>query len=162
MNEKSKNTSRQWVGPLAFFLLIIAVGMAAYHFRGYFEPKVIATLTPDTSCDLRKSPCKLSLPGGGEIQFSITPQTIPVLEPVQFHVQVKGKDVSAVEVDLVGIGMNMGYNRPALKPEADGSFSGETMIPVCIRKRMDWEARVLLHTPAGIVMAPFRFFTIKK
>jgi hypothetical protein len=33
------------------------------------------------------------------------------------------------------------------------------MLPVCVRDRMTWEARVLLTTPRGLIDAPFRFTT---
>jgi hypothetical protein len=162
MNTKNRGQSSKWFWPVLFFILLMAAAVLSYQFRDYFEPKVIASLQYDPTCNLRQSACRLTLPDGGEVEFSITPDTIPVLQPVQFHVAVSGTNVSAVEVDLVGTNMNMGYNRPALKSKGNNTFSGETVIPVCVRNRMDWEARVLLHTPRGIVMAPFRFYTLKK
>jgi len=38
-------------------------------------------------------------------------------------------------------------------------FAGTGMLPVCVRARMTWEARVLLHTERGLLAAPFRFDT---
>lgn len=47
----------------------------------------------------------------------------------------------------------------AADSRSDGAFGGTGMLPVCVRARMTWEARVLLHTDAGILAAPFRFDT---
>jgi len=76
-------------------------------------------------------------------------------------VKTEGADVSSVEVDFVGVGMNMGYNRPALNKIGEGQFTGEATLPVCVRRKMEWEARVLLHTPEGIIMAPFQLYTLR-
>jgi hypothetical protein len=35
------------------------------------------------------------------------------------------------------------------------------MLPVCVRQRMTWEARVLLHYPQRMLAAPFRFDTLR-
>ena len=57
--------------------------------------------------------------------------------------------------------MNMGFNRSKLKTVAAGKFSGNIILPVCVRNRMEWEANVMLETDAGIIVAPFRFETVK-
>jgi hypothetical protein len=85
-----------------------------------------------------------------------------------------------VEVDFAGFDMDMGYNRVALRPvgspidqEADqaadqiesqfgrqsGTYTGSGMLPICVRDRMTWEARVLIYLSDGILDAPFRFET---
>jgi hypothetical protein len=35
------------------------------------------------------------------------------------------------------------------------------MLPVCVRDRMTWEARVLLQFPQRLLAAPFRFETLR-
>ena len=64
-------------------------------------------------------------------------------------------------MDFAGVSMNMGYNRPRLERTAPGRWEGEGMLSVCIRERMDWEARVLLYLPGKVLAVPFRFDTIK-
>jgi hypothetical protein len=55
--------------------------------------------------------------------------------------------------------MNMGFNRVAMQPVESGNYFGAAMLPVCVRARMTWEAKVLLHTASGLMSAPFRFDT---
>ena len=75
--------------------------------------------------------------------------------------KLDGVAVSKAEVDFTGIGMDMGYNRPTLEPITKTQFKGKAILPVCVRSKMDWEAKVLLQTERGLIMAPFRFFTLK-
>ena len=101
------------------------------------------------------------LPGGGRVRFAVEPSAIPVVEPLRLQVWTEDLDVSLVEVDFSGVDMNMGFNRPRLERVAPGRFAGEGMLPVCVRARMSWEARVLLHTPGGLQAVPFRSDTFQ-
>ena len=120
---------------------------------------LLAVTNPD--CELRNGPCRAELPAGGSIEFSIEPRSIPLMKPLSLTVNVHDIEVSAAEIDFVGIGMNMGYNRPQLKQVSSNRFEGNTTLPICILQRMEWEARLLLETDKGTVMAPFRFYTDK-
>ena len=93
--------------------------------------------------------------------FSINPHDIPLLKPLQLTVEMEGVHAIKVEVDFIGIGMDMGYNRSNLDRIDKSHFSGESILPVCAHSKMDWEARVLLYTEKGMIMVPFRFFTLK-
>ncbi|HIE55769.1 MAG TPA: hypothetical protein EYP90_11415, partial [Chromatiaceae bacterium] len=136
------STSRNLVMPLALLLLALLAGGGYWFFRDYFEPPEALILSPD-DCDLQKQSCRRSLPGGGELEFSITPRPIPLVSPLDLQVEVKGLEVRGVEVDFSGVTMNMGYNRPRLQKVSGTLFKGEGLLPVCIRQRMDWEARVI-------------------
>jgi hypothetical protein len=85
-----------------------------------------------------------------------------VLAPLTLRVEVRGLDPSGVEVDFSGVAMNMGFNRVSLQSAGPGQFEGEGMLPTCVRARMDWEAKVLLQTPSGLLGAPFRFTTTRQ
>jgi hypothetical protein len=55
-------------------------------------------------------------------------------------------------------------NRAAAGSSALGlrsRWTGQGMLPVCVRERMTWEARVLLHYPDRLLAAPFRFDTLR-
>ena len=57
--------------------------------------------------------------------------------------------------------MNMGPNNVTLKPQQPGLYSGQGMLPVCIRNSMEWQADVYVQTDEGIFVAPFIFVTRK-
>ncbi len=157
--EATKKTSNLWT-IIALLTLAILLTVS-YKLKDFLKPGITATAELDASCDLRKGMCSSKLPGGGAITFSISPNDIPILRPLELQVITDGVDVSSVEVDFIGIGMDMGYNRPKLEAKNRQHFKGKTIIPVCVRSKMEWEARVLLQTNDGLIMAPFRFFTLK-
>lgn len=154
-----KNTSKLWtIAAILVLALLLAV---SYKLKDILKPSVTSTAALNESCDLRKGSCTSELPGGGKVSLSINPNDIPILRPLKLNVTIDGVEASTVEVDFIGIGMEMGYNRPKLSAVDKVNFKGEAILPVCVRSKMDWEARVLLKTDSGTIMAPFRFFTTK-
>ncbi|MEE9327271.1 MAG: hypothetical protein V3U71_08230 [Cocleimonas sp.] len=158
-NFEPKKTNILWT--IVAFLVLAFFFAAAYKFKDILNPVVSATAVLDDACDLRKGACTSTLSSGGTITFSISPNNIPILRPLKLEVKVDGIEVSKTEVDFIGIGMEMGYNRSKLESKAKTLFAGSAILPVCIHTKMDWEARVLLHTDDGLIMVPFRFFTLK-
>ena len=142
-------------------LAVVTLGVVYYKYRDYFDPKADFTYPFDPSCDLRSAPCELDLKDGGKVRFSISPNTIPLLKPLDLEVVVSGLDVNRVEVDFAGVDMNMGFNRNKLSHASAGRFTGQATLPVCVRSRMDWEAKVMLYTDELVINAPYRFETIK-
>lgn len=148
----------------AGLLAAAAGGVAAYKAWPLLHPEVVAEAPLDFTCDLHKGPCDAHLPGGGEVRLDITPRPLRTMVPLTVAVQLRDLTASAVELDLQGVDMNMGYNRPALAPQGDGRdgrFVGSAMVPVCVRDIMEWQARVLIHSDRGLLAAPFRFSTAK-
>ena len=115
-----------------------------------------------SDCDLRAGPCTSSLNDGRAIRFSIEPRSIPPLTPLLLRVDVIGFSAQKVDVDLNGVGMDMGYNRITLSPVADGHFSATGSLSVCIRNVMKWEALVTIESEDAQITAPFRFITVKE
>lgn len=151
---------KRYLAPLGGLLALLVLAGGWWYFRDYFAPPQAVTLAPD-GCDLQQGPCSRELPGGGRVTFEILPRPIPLVKPLQLRVEVEGRPVRKVEVDFSGVTMNMGYNRPKLHQTAPGRFEGEGLLPVCIRQRMDWEAKVLLHLPHEVLAVPWRFDTFK-
>ncbi len=148
-----------WGVAAAVLLALVVVALMVAWPRLF--PRAVVEAPRDPRCDLRAGPCELAIPGGGRVRFAIEPRTLPLMQPLSLSVEVEGLEASQVEVDFAGIGMNMGFNRPVLMADGPGRFRGETRLPVCIRKAMEWEARVLLESDRGLVSAPFRFITVK-
>ncbi|HBH36710.1 MAG TPA: hypothetical protein DDW45_10415 [Gammaproteobacteria bacterium] len=142
-------------------LLFGIAAVVGYKLNNATQKSVTLLAATDPDCELRNGACHAKLPAGGSIEFSIEPHSIPLMKPLSLTVSVRDIKVTAAEIDFVGIGMNMGYNRPQLKQVSNNRFEGSTTLPVCILQRMHWEARLLLETDNGTVMAPFRFYTNK-
>ncbi len=144
------------------FLILGVLLVASYKLKDILRPNISVTAELDASCDLRKGSCTSELPNGGKVSFTISPNDIQILKPLTLKLETEGVEVSNVEVDFVGVGMEMGYNRSKLTEVGKKKFIGKGLLPICVSTRMDWEARVLLQTDGGMVVVPFRFYTIKK
>jgi hypothetical protein len=145
-------------GILAVFLVTV-LGAVLYQAWPLLYPEAVALAPWDPGCRLRQGPCTLTFAEGGSVTLAIEPQGIPVLTPLAFRVDLDGLQALGVELDFAGVDMNMGYNRVALERVGDGPYQGKGMLPVCVRDRMTWEAKVLVQTRAGLMVAPFRFET---
>jgi len=141
-------------------LLGLGVCLAAlYRILPSLNPQVTVAAPVDPACDLRSAPCSSRLADNAVVVFSIEPRAIPVVKPLKLEVQTKGLQATGVSVDFAGVDMNMGFNRPRLQSMGDGRYEGPAMLPVCVRERMTWEARVLLETGTGLLAIPYRFDT---
>lgn len=145
---------------LAVIFAVVVAG-ALYQSWPILFPAVQVEAKVDPACDLRAGACTTELAGGGRVTFSIEPREIPVMRPLQLQVNIEGVDAESVEVDLSGADMYMGLNRAGLTRSEDGSFGGESIIPVCIRDAMEWEAKVMVNTSRGLFVAPYRFIAVK-
>ncbi|MBK1700418.1 hypothetical protein [Thiococcus pfennigii] len=143
-------------------LLIAALIALALH-RGWplLFPSGERLAPLDPGCDLRAGPCLARFPGGGLVRLAIAPPTLPAAEPLTLRVETEGLAPTLIEVDFAGTDMDMGFNRVALAAAAPEVYTGRAMLPVCARARMEWEAKVMLHMPDGLWIAPFRFETTR-
>ncbi len=127
------------------------------------NPKVSerAPLNPD--CDLLSQACSVQFASGAGVELNILPRGIPAVHPLKLGVRLDGLPVpQQVEVDFAGVDMAMGFNRAALSLDAEsGAWAGQGMLPVCVRDRMTWEARVLVQYPDRLLAAPFRFVSLR-
>lgn len=142
---------------LLLILALLAVIAAGYLYSDLLLPKADVTVQPLPGCDLQKTPCRAGLPGGGNLELSISPRPIPLAAPIRVEVKIAGLPAETVEVDFAGVSMNMGYNRPRLAAAGDGRFTAEATLPVCVTGEMDWGATVLLEAGRRRFSVPFRF-----
>jgi hypothetical protein len=150
---------RRFLWILVGVLAIALVGVALFKAWPLLYPEVARVVPLDPSCDLRQGPCVSPMPGSGAISFGIEPLTLPAAQPLRLGVVAEGVAAEEVAVDFSGVDMNMGFNRVLLQQVQPGRFEGRGMLPVCVRNRMTWEARVLMRTSEGLIAVPYRFET---
>lgn len=144
----------------AMVLALILIGVVGYKASPLLMPKADIVATPDPACDLHRGACRVALPSGGSLSFSLTPRPIPVIAPLAMQVELEGANADRVSVDFAGVSMNMGFNRPGLEPVAGAAgrrFSGQATLPVCVTGRMIWQATVLVESGAQRIAVPYRF-----
>lgn len=137
--------------------LVALLGGAAYLLAPLLRPNADVA-APLSDCDLNAGPCRAGLPGGGTVELSLSPRPIPSLAPLQLEVKTEGMVADRVEVDLAGVDMNMGYNRPQLAPTTEpGRFFAPASLPVCTTGTMTWQVTVLIRSDGRSLALPFRF-----
>jgi len=140
--------------------LLLMAALAFYGARVWqSSPAIYTRIAADPGCDLRAGPCRQAL-AGGRLGFAITPREIPLMQTLRLVVETDGLTVRAVEVEIRGLNMNMGLNRTVLARTADGHWEGETILPVCSQRTMQWEAAVRLDSAARVEV-PFLFHTTR-
>lgn len=148
---------KQKFHDLLIVALIALLGGAAYLLAPLLRPSSDLA-APLSDCDLNFGPCRAGLPGGGTVELSLSPRPVPALAPLQLEVKTEGVAADRVEVDLAGVDMNMGYNRPLLTPAGEpGRFLGPASLPVCTTGAMTWQATVLIQSGGKSLAVPFRF-----
>ncbi len=142
-------------------LLLAAVcGVAVYKAWPVLFPEIAVSVPADPACDLRAGPCRSQVEGGA-VSFAIEPRSIPLVKPLQLRVELEGVAAQQVAIDFSGVDMNMGFNRFTLKPAGEGIFTGEGLLPVCVRDAMEWEAKVLISSRRGLTAVAYRFITVR-
>ena len=151
------------IARLPRWLLVLTaigiLGLLARHAGSLLHPEPSVLAVADPGCDLGAGACRARFADGGSVTFELEPRRIPVLTPLTLRVGLTGMRAQQVQVDFVGVDMDMGFNRAGLQEREPGLYVGRATLPVCVRKRMEWEARVLVLTARGLVAAPFRFAT---
>jgi len=148
-------------GMKGFLTVLAFVSLAAGGFLlarfWQAEAPAFERVAPTGDCDLRNGPCIQAI-GEGRVSFAIEPNEIPLMQTLRLRVGVEGLAPQAVEVDIRGLNMDMGLNRTRLQPSAGSNWEGETILPICSQRRMEWEAAVRLQADRALEI-PFRFFT---
>jgi hypothetical protein len=115
-----------------------------------------ATVWPlDKRCNLHQQACTATH-GDQAVTLSITPRPIPVAKLLQVEVRLRNIPAKQVALDISGLNMYMGYNRVNLKQQAQGVWTGSSMLAFCTNDTMQWQLTVLIDTPDGQqIQVPF-------
>lgn len=152
---------RSLLGGMAAVVLLAGLGGLAFMGARYLQalPSSYQRLEGPTDCDLRDGPCVQPV-HSGRLSLSIAPAEIPLMETLVLEVGTHGLPADAVMVEIRGLNMDMGLNRTALHRTGDQVWRGETILPVCSQRRMDWEAAVQVDAGQRFEV-PFLFATTR-
>lgn len=156
----TSNEGHPLIWTITALLLIILIAVAGYKYREHIRGTIIATAPLDSNCMLNTDSCTATLSAGGSASLTIAPHPIVAATPMQLSLHLEGLTAEDIEIHFRGESMNMGLSQFVLTKQADGQFSGEAILPVCVRNSMIWIADVLVSTPQGKLAFPFRFETI--
>lgn len=118
-------------------------------------------------CDLNAGPCSTELAEGGTITLAISPRPVPMLRELELRLELDKQAQDALgtpdtlELDLAGVEMFMGYQRPTLEHAGEGHYRGTTTLPICVTESMTWAATVMPADAPDNAFAQFRFVTAR-
>lgn len=120
---------------------LLALAAAWFVMRSPGEARAVAVACTDIVAGC-------SLPAAGlQVAFDQPPQA---LQPFVLKVRTAADQVYA---SFSMRGMQMGFNRYRLLPQADGSWRAQVTLPACVQGRNDWE--LLLEIDARRYVLPF-------
>jgi hypothetical protein len=154
LSDTTPGMKKNHLATLALSLTLAILGVLAYKLAPS-PPEAVTQLAP-LFCNPGLRPCASPLPGGGQLELSLTPQPIRPLQMQDIVLTLRGLDAERVEIDFKGTEMDMGNNH-ALLSFRDGRFSGQVMLPVCITGSMTWAATVRISSKQGRLAVPFHF-----
>ena len=155
------STKRIALIAIGLFLGTVVTVLVVLRGGSLLAPDEPATVLALSDCDLQQRPCSVTLPRGGVAELALVGRPVKPMQDFTLRLATDGIEVKKVLVSFTGVGMNMGLNRFALRPAGD-EWMGQAILPICVRNRMEWEARLRLSTPQGVYEAPFRFATQKQ
>ncbi len=115
-------------------------------------------MLPAPPCNLHRSICVISLPGGKPLSLAISPRPIAPARPLVVEVAT-GAAVERVAIEFAGVAMEMGLNRVELQRVAAGRYRGDASLPICTTGRMEWQAVLEIELGGRLLGLPIRFFT---
>ena len=112
-----------------------------------------------TDCNLHTQACKAQR-GEVTVRLALTPHPVPVAKNFKVTVDLHGfSEISQVDLDISGVNMYMGYNRVTLTETRPGHYVGQAILAFCTSDQMIWQLGVLLHSPKGRILVPFKLVT---
>lgn len=86
---------------------------------------------------------------GSRMLFSMV--GVRTMQPATVSLRWEGAAAESVIVSFTMVGMDMGDNRYRLLPDGQGGWTGQAVLPVCVKGRSDWVAEVTLKAQGGAV-----------
>ncbi len=137
-----------------FIVLIIS---ALYFGGGAMVPS--GDFKVESGCDLRREACVARSGAGSSIELSIAPNGIPLLQPLDVSVVLRGISGASVEVAFTGVDVGMGRLVYPMRSEDGVLYVGTASLSVCTQRKMRWQAEVRVDTPGQSYTVPFQFET---
>ena len=152
---------------LVVTVLAFIVGVGAFSFLSLGSGGPDANiLTVQGECDLSRSSCTAQDQSGHEVNISLSPRPVPLLEDVAIDVAVTGMDrLRVAQISVEGLNMYMGIQIVPLTiissdNASEQKLTGTLQLPVCTSRTMQWRATLVLQTSTKEYRAAYPFTTI--
>ncbi|MDR3157574.1 MAG: hypothetical protein LBU11_00885 [Zoogloeaceae bacterium] len=115
------------------------------------------TRLPPAACDLSQTPCRVELPGGGDLTAELAPRPLTPLQPLTARLILRDVPAQSALLTLSGINMDMPFDPAPLREIAPGQFIGQAVLPICVTGPMRWRAEFSITDQRRQTIAEFLF-----
>lgn len=146
-----------------YLLLILLLSLGAVAAGLYWQSsadKRVVQLPRVEGCGLHQQACSAELPAGVSVEFEMSPRPLPTTDPIGLRARFSGMDPERVVVLFEGKDMYMGFLQYPLRRVNSSQFEGKGSLSICIRRLMEWVARVQVDVGDVIYEVQFEFETI--
>ncbi len=140
--EETPSRLRQGARNIVLLVVLATVSYAAAYLWTQPSTETVLRAVQSAGCDLHQNACTATFDDGRVIQLELEPKAVSPAEPVRLFVETTGFAADSVTVEFAGVDMNMGTIETELLDTGASSFTGDSILPVCIRRTMTWQAKV--------------------
>jgi hypothetical protein len=142
-------------------VLFVVIGYFSIDFNALYQLFKGDTqfVEQDTNCNLHNSPCSITIQDGTTFELSISPKSIPLMQPLTFLVKSNKKDLKNLTLNIYAINMFMGEFNLPLKPKGNGIYEAIGTLPTCPVGNMKWNADIKIEKISKTIGAKFKFKT---
>ncbi|XPV67800.1 MAG: hypothetical protein ACNI25_10795 [Halarcobacter sp.] len=157
---KEKNKLRSTIVQIAIVLFIV-VGYFLIDFNALYQSfKGEAQLvTQNKECDLHKSSCSIKIQDGTTFELTVSPKTIPLMEPIKFFIKSNKPDLKDLYINIYATNMFMGDFNIPLKNLGNGNYQAIATLPTCPVGNMEWNGDIKIEQFNKTIGARFQFKT---
>ncbi|WP_106476595.1 hypothetical protein [Phytohalomonas tamaricis] len=135
--------------------VVVALGYLASYYLSAGNGGKPTWFSAQMFCEVPEDVCTAQLGRFGTMSFAIdSPEASP---SPSFRVAIEGIEARQVDIVLEGRAQYSGTERITLAPQGNGVFTGEGLNSLCTVSATRWRAKVIAHTPKGLLGSWFDF-----
>ena len=161
MSSKKNSTSfANALIPIAI-VFVIVIGYFFIDFNTLYQSfkGKAQFVTQESSCDLHKSSCKITIQDGTTFELEVSPKTIPLMEQLTFSMKSNDAKLENLNLNIYATNMFMGdFNLP-IKNLGNGNYEAVGTLPTCPVGDMLWNAEIRIEKLDKTIGARFQFKT---
>lgn len=157
--QQAASRHRRGGGQMVLVVLLAATAYLAASVWTQISAKPVLSATQAADCDLHQDRCVATFMDGSSIQLDLEPKIVLPAKPIQLSIATAGFDADSIAVAFSGTDMNMGRFETGLIKIDDATFAGESILPVCVRRTMVWQATVTAESGDRVYRGTYTFAT---
>lgn len=156
LNEPQQLTYRQKLLRLTGLIIILTlcVNIAHHVWGNYFGKR---DLVVREACDLRQTPCTVTLPNGQSVKFEIEQKTIPVEKSIKMNANLKNINPDQVVLFVIPLSEQGEPQQIEMQSSNRQDYSAETKLKRLNAPKQEWLAIISIYSDQQSLSVPYHF-----